>query len=188
MVKGRMPAAATEIVLNHHQRWDGAGYPSRIDARTGEVLPPLAGRQIPIFSRIATIADVYDAATSMRCYSKAKLPVQVLHEMRTYCRGHFDPMVEHAFYQIVPPFPLGQVVGLSNGVEAVVVDFNPQRPVRPKVQALRDPSGARYADPSLEEIDLGYHEDLMIASVDGVDVREYQVSQQESRHKEAVEA
>jgi HD-GYP domain-containing protein (c-di-GMP phosphodiesterase class II) len=177
MVKGQVPASAAQIVLNHHQRYDGTGYPARIDAATGDELPPLSGKQIPIFSRIATVVDVYDAATSQRCYSAAKLPVQVLHEMRTWCKGFFDPVVEQAFYEIIPPFPLGQVVTLNNGVQAVVVDFNPRHPVRPKVQGIRTPTGERIADPALEEIDLAIHSDIHIAWVDGVDVRPFQSSQ-----------
>ena len=176
MVKGRVPAAAAQVVLNHHQQYGGGGYPARQDSRTGEMLPPLSGKQIPVFSRIATVVDVYDAATSQRVYQAAKLPVHALYEMRNACRGFFDPTIEQAFYQIIPPFPIGQVVNLSNGVEAVVVDFNPRFPERPKVQGLRDPNGARYADPSLEEIDLALYPDVEIAWVDGIDVRPYQVS------------
>jgi HD-GYP domain-containing protein (c-di-GMP phosphodiesterase class II) len=181
MVKGQVPASAAQIVLNHHQRYDGTGYPARIDAATGDELPPLSGKLIPIFSRIATVVDVYDAATSQRCYSAAKLPVQVLHEMRTWCKGFFDPVVEQAFYEIIPPFPLGQVVTLNNGVQAVVVDFNPRHPVRPKVQGIRTPTGERIADPALEEIDLAIHTDIHIAWVDGVDVRPFQASQDPRR-------
>ena len=181
MVKGQVPASAAQIVLNHHQRYDGTGYPARIDAATGEELPPLSGKLIPIFSRIATVVDIYDAATSQRCYSAAKLPVQVLHEMRTWCKGFFDPIVEQAFYEIIPPFPLGQVVTLNNGVQAAVVDFNPRYPVRPKVQGMRTPTGERIADPSLEEVDLACETDLHIAWIDGIDVRPFQTSQETIR-------
>ena len=178
MLGGQTPTAAAQVVLNHHQRYDGKGYPARVDRRTGEPLPSLSGKQIPIFCRIATIADIYDAATSKRCYSDAKPSVQVLHELRTWCKGAFDPIVERAFYEIVPPFPLGKIVKLNNGVEAVVVDFNPRQPVRPKVQGLRDPNGERFADPSLEEVDLGMYPEIEIVEVDGIDVRPYQALQQ----------
>jgi HD-GYP domain-containing protein (c-di-GMP phosphodiesterase class II) len=178
MVKGRVPAGAAQVVLNHHQRYDGNGYPARIDRVTGQRMPPLAGKQIPIFSRIATVVDVYDAATSQRVYSAAKYPVQALHEMRTFCRGFFDPQVEQAFYQIIPPFPIGQVVTLSNGIEAAIVDFNPRNPVRPKVQGLKSPSGEPFADPSLEEIDLALHPDLQIAAIDSTDVRAFLETQE----------
>lgn len=182
MVHRQAPAAAAQVVLNHHQRWDGTGYPARVDRRTGERLQPLEGKQIPIFCRIATIADMYDAATSKRCYSDAKPPVQVLHELRTWCQGAFDSVVEQAFYQIIPPFPIGQVVTLSDGVEAVVVDFNPRFPTRPKVQGLRAPTGERFADPSLEEIDLAICRDVEIVAIDGFNVRPFLRSQQ---HDEA---
>ncbi len=178
MVRGTLPAAAAQVVLNHHQRWDGSGYPGRIHPQTGDDLPALAGRAIPVFSRIAIVADVYDAATSRRCYSPAKLPVEVLHEMRRMCRGFFDPVVEQVFYRTVPPFPIGQVVKLSNGIEAAVVDFNPDFPTRPKVQCLRDSRGHRFRDPSREEIDLAQQFELGIVSVDGKDVRPFLPSQE----------
>jgi len=173
MVRSSVPATAAQVVLNHHQRWDGSGYPSRVDHRTGDAMPPLSGRQIPIFSRITMVADIYDAATSQRCYCGVKLPVQALYEMRHCCQGFFDPVVEETFYRIVPPFPIGQVVALSSGIEAVVVDFNPDSPTRPKVQCLRTPGGQRFAHPSLEEIDLSLCPDLEIALVDGQDVRPF---------------
>jgi HD-GYP domain-containing protein (c-di-GMP phosphodiesterase class II) len=172
MVKGRVPAAAAQVVLNHHQRWDGQGYPARTST-TQDPLPSLAGRQIPVFCRIATVVDVYDAATTHRCYSCAKPPVRVLYEMRTMCRGFFDPVVEQAFREIIPAFPIGQMVTLSSGVEAVVVDFNPKHPLRPKVQGLRAPDGQRLANPSLEELDLALYPDLQIVAIDGHDVRPY---------------
>lgn len=178
MVKDGLPAPAAQVVLNHHQRYDGSGYPTRIDHQTGEQLPPLRGEQIHIFSRIAVVADVYDAATSRRCYSRAKLPVQVLDEMRTCCRGFFDPVVESAFYRTVPAFPIGQIVTLTDGTEAVVIDFNPDFPVRPKVQCLRTSTGLRFPNPALEEVDLALHLDLAIASVDGTDLRPMMASQE----------
>ncbi len=179
MVRGSVPAAAATVVLNHHQRWDGSGYPGRRDHHTGREGEPLAGKQIPVFSRIAMIADVYDAATSRRCYSQAKLPVRALAEMRTWSRGQFDPVVEAAFYRTVPLFPIGQIVTLSTGADAVVIDFNPDFPARPKVQCIRTETGERIARPSMEEIDLSFYEDIEIVSVDGQDVRPYTAAFQE---------
>lgn len=173
MVKGIVPAPAAEVVLNHHQRWDGSGYPGRIDRATGDEGAPPSGLQIPVFSRIGMVADVYDAATSKRCYSEAKHPVRVLAELRTRCRGAFDPVVEAALFRTVPPFPIGQVVTLSDGMEAVVIDFNPDYPTHPKVQCLCSPGGERFENPALEEIDLAYYDDLEIVAVNGQDVRPY---------------
>lgn len=173
MVKGRVPAPAAQVVLNHHQRYGGGGYPQRVDSETGEMQPSMQGKQIPIFCRIATMCDVFDAATTHRCYSRAKLHVQALHEMRTFCSDFFDPVVADAFYSIIPPFPLGQVVMLNTGVEAVVVDFNPRQPVRPKVQCIREAHGEEINEPALHEFDLAIHHDLEIAEVNGIDVRPF---------------
>ncbi len=186
MVRNSIPASAAQIALNHHQRWDGTGYPGRIDSQTGQTVAPLAGPQIPVFSRIAIIADVYDAATTHRCYSPAKLPVHALFEMRHQCRGFFDPVVEAAFYRIVPPFPIGQLVTLSNGIRAVVVDFNPDAPLRPRVQCLYAPNGERFAHPSLEEIDLRLHDEIAVVEVDGQDVRPFTVATESEEPEEAL--
>jgi len=183
MVRGKVPAAAAQVVLNHHQRFCGGGYPERVDPQTGEKLPSLCGRQIPIFCRIATVCDVYDAATTQRVYSAPKTSVQALHEMRTFCRDFFDPQILQAFLEIVPPFPIGKIVKLSDGSQAAVVDFNPRLPVDPKVQCLRYPNGEKVANPSLEEIDLAIYDDLEIVEVDGQDITEYLAT-----HREAEEA
>jgi HD-GYP domain-containing protein (c-di-GMP phosphodiesterase class II) len=181
MVKGQVPAGAAQVVLNHHQQFSGGGYPERRDLRTGEPLPPLAGRQIPIFCRLATICDVYDAATTQRCYSPAKLPVQALYEMKTWCKGFFDPEVERAFREIIPPYPIGQIVTLAGGMEAVVVDFNPRHPFRPKVQGIRAPNGEPIKNPAMEEIDLALYTDEEIASINGLDVRQFAAGLVEER-------
>jgi len=70
------------------------------------------------------------------------------------------------------------VVTLSNGIEAVVIDFSPQYPVRPKVQCLRTAAGERFANPSLEEIDLSLDSDLGVVAVAGQDVRPWMVCQE----------
>ncbi|MFV2069178.1 MAG: HD-GYP domain-containing protein [Pirellulales bacterium] len=175
IVQGHVPATVADIVLNHHQRWNGEGYPERTDPRTGESLPRLAGERISIYSRIATVVDIYDAATSERCYSGAKPSVQVLHEMRTWCRGFFDPRVEQAFYELIPPFPIGQVVTLSDGSEAVVVDFDPDAPARPRIQILRDLHGREPSNPAREEIDLA-NDDRSIVQLDELDIRPFLAS------------
>ncbi len=179
MVKGRVSPTAAQVVLNHHQRYCGGGYPQRVDVATGDPLPTMQGKQIPIFCRLATLCDVYDAATTKRIYHSAKPAVQVLHEMRTFCKGFFDPVIEQAFYEIIPAFPIGQVVTLSNRIEAVVVDFNPSQPGRPKVQCLRSATGETFQDPSLEEIDLAIFTDIEIVEVEETDVRPYLATQYE---------
>jgi putative two-component system response regulator len=77
---------AIEIALNHHERWDGHGYPH---CRRGKEIPPAA--------RIVALADVYDALTSKRVY-KAAFPHDLARTVIFRDRGtHFDPAVVDAF-------------------------------------------------------------------------------------------
>jgi putative two-component system response regulator len=71
---------AAEIAMTHHERWDGGGYPSG-----------LAGDQIPMFGRIAAIADVFDALTSDRVYRRAMPLADALAQIQAERGRQFDP-------------------------------------------------------------------------------------------------
>jgi len=78
---------AADIAIGHHERFDGSGYPRG-----------LAGREIPLCSRITALADVYDALVAKRVY-KAAIPHDVAREIILKERGrHFDPNVVDAFF------------------------------------------------------------------------------------------
>lgn len=171
MVRGKVPTQAAQVVLHHHQRWDGEGYPQLTDREGGPI--KMAGKRINIFARIATIADVFDAATSKRVYSDAKPPVQVLSEIQKWNKGFFDPVVEKAFYEIVPPFPIGSLVKLSNGFTAAVVDFNPERPCQPRVKPIYYEDGSTCHYPDTRELDLSTEPSLHVQQVGDIDIRPF---------------
>jgi putative two-component system response regulator len=79
------------IALSHHERWDGSGYPGG-----------LKGEQIPIYGRIAAIADVFDALTSERPYKKAWPVEEAIAEIRKGSGSHFDPKAVDAFNKALP--------------------------------------------------------------------------------------
>ncbi|HRW93167.1 MAG TPA: PAS domain-containing protein [Thermotogota bacterium] len=80
----------SNVIYFHHERFDGRGYPDGI-----------AGENIPLFSRIITIADSFDAMTSQRPYRAALSRKEALAEL-TRCSGsHFDPKLVTAFIQKV---------------------------------------------------------------------------------------
>ena len=93
--------AAAEVALNHHERWDGRGYPGYVDVATGQPLPgydlpdgtPQGKKdsEIPIFGRIVGLADVYDALSSLRVYKEAWDEEKVLDTIRKDSGSHFDP-------------------------------------------------------------------------------------------------
>ena len=75
------------IALNHHERWDGSGYPNG-----------LKGRHIPLAGRITAVADVFDALTSKRPYKKP-FPLEKSMQIIKKCKGkHFDPEVVDSFF------------------------------------------------------------------------------------------
>ncbi len=81
---------ASNIVLSHHERWDGTGYPKG-----------LKGEAIPIEGRIAAICDVFDALTSRRSY-KAAWPVpDAVAYLRRNAGSHFDPNLVDQFIRIL---------------------------------------------------------------------------------------
>jgi PAS domain S-box-containing protein len=73
------------IVLYHHERWDGKGYPEE-----------LKGEEIPLSARIVALADVYDAMTSERSYRKALIHEEAV-EMIQMEKDHFDPRIWRIF-------------------------------------------------------------------------------------------
>ena len=98
-----MDSAALDIVLRHHERWDGRGYPGRLDdvfATDSVMGPGLAGEEIPLFARVAALADVYDALISARVYKEAWAEEKVLETIRQESGHQFDPAVVEAFLAI----------------------------------------------------------------------------------------
>ena len=73
---------AAEVALNHHERWDGGGYPNG-----------LAGEEIPLWARIFAVADTLDAMTSERPYGRRYTLGEALEEIVACAGSQFDPSV-----------------------------------------------------------------------------------------------
>jgi response regulator RpfG family c-di-GMP phosphodiesterase len=103
-------------ILHHHERFDGKGYPAR-----------LAGRTIPLASRIMTIADTFDAMTSTRAYRKALPVADAIAEIRRCSGTQFDPDIVPAFLACQSKIVIPGDVSLPEGFEeAIPVEFRPQ--------------------------------------------------------------
>lgn len=81
---------AEEVALNHHERWDGTGYPNAI-----------GGTEVPMSGRICAVADVFDALTSERVYKKAWSVPDAVRYIARAAGTQFDPQVVEAFVRIV---------------------------------------------------------------------------------------
>ena len=94
---------AREISLNHHEKWDGTGYPVRSPRRpaiSSRICRARKGAEIPLSARIVAVADVYDALSSKRAYKDAWEEDRVLHHMREESGKHFDPEIVDIFLEI----------------------------------------------------------------------------------------
>ncbi|HLJ03333.1 MAG TPA: HD-GYP domain-containing protein [Solirubrobacteraceae bacterium] len=116
------------IVLRHHERWNGSGYP---DGLRGHEIHPMA--------RIAAVADVYDAVTSERPYAAARPAHEGLQIITGGAGTQFDPGVVDVFAGLVAPFPPGVEVKLNDGRRALVVEVPSDTLDRPLVRVIDNP-------------------------------------------------
>jgi putative two-component system response regulator len=87
----RLLQVACSIAQNHHEKWDGTGYPNA-----------LAGEAIPVDARIVAICDVYDALTSVRPYKDAWTVESAVGFLNEQAGSHFDPHLVRLFVGILP--------------------------------------------------------------------------------------
>lgn len=100
--KSEFDEAAAEVALNHHERWDGTGYPGHVDPAAGKPIhaggPGKRGEEIPLFGRIVAIADVFDALCTRRSYKEPLPETTVIEIMGKGSGTHFDPELLEAFF------------------------------------------------------------------------------------------
>ncbi len=107
-VKSDFEEVAECVALNHHEKWNGTGYPGHIDPVSEKPLPgyalpdgrprPKREHEIPFYGRILAVADVYDALNSQRSYKEAWDEDRVLEKMHRNSGRHFDPEITHIFF------------------------------------------------------------------------------------------
>jgi putative two-component system response regulator len=76
---------ARDIAFCHHEKWDGSGYPRKLQAKA-----------IPLSARLMAVADVYDALVSKRCYKEAMTHRSAMDYLHQQSGAHFDPDIIHA--------------------------------------------------------------------------------------------
>jgi HD-GYP domain-containing protein (c-di-GMP phosphodiesterase class II) len=102
-----------QAVLNHHERWDGSGYPQK-----------LKGEKISIFARIIGIASTYHSLISKHRNQQAYTPPEAAEYISAYSGELFDPELVSIFLRNVPFYPKGISVKLNTGEIGVVTDSN----------------------------------------------------------------
>lgn len=111
-------------VLQHHERYDGNGYPSGAK-----------GKEICRYARIVAIADVYSAMLADRVYRKGKSPFQAARIIMDSSFGYLDPYYSMIFLNKISQFYVGNIVKLSNGTIGEIVMINRNEPAKPLIKA-----------------------------------------------------
>jgi response regulator RpfG family c-di-GMP phosphodiesterase len=172
LVRGQVSALAGHVIIHHHQRFDGQGFP-KVPAR-GTDTPPagLEGERIHIFARILAAADAFDHLLGTP--ADPRPTITALHALgQPRFAGWFDPVVVAALNRLMPPFMLGSIVTLSDGGRAVVVENHPCDPCQPTVRRVVGEAGTPSASIAEEPLDLREWDDLHVAQIDDLDVTPY---------------
>ena len=140
------------IVLQHHELWDGEGYPRH-----------LSGTTIDIGARIVSVADAFEAMVSQKPYRNSMMGYQAMKNLLSDNLRRFDPDVIKAFIQTMGIYPIGSIILLNNGALARVVNVQGTAPLRPTIKILIDEFGAVFKNDEGEEIDLLIEKSLFIA-------------------------
>ena len=124
---GKISEDTASICLQHHEQFDGKGYPRG-----------LRGNDISEFSRIASIADSYEAQISNRSYRKR---VYFYHAMRNLLSSgvnKFDPVILRIFLSRMSVYPIGSLVELNDKSIGVIIGSVSEKPLRPIIKIIID--------------------------------------------------
>ncbi|MDR3199878.1 MAG: HD-GYP domain-containing protein [Spirochaetales bacterium] len=137
--------------LQHHERWDGLGYPKK-----------LAGKQINDYARVVAVADAFQAMISHRPYRDSMIGHTAMRSILSDNGRRFDPEILRVFVRCMGIYPLGSIVLLSTSCIGRVVENNPASPLRPKVKLMIDKNGVMLDNDKNEVIDLNSDKKVFI--------------------------
>ncbi len=124
-----------QIVTEHHERFDGSGYPA---GKTGD--------DISLYGQMAAIVDVYDALTVSRVYCSGISPNAALKKL-VALGGEFNQELVQQFIHCVGIYPIGSLVALSNGLFATVIEQGEKGLLYPVIRVVFDSTKRRFITP-----------------------------------------
>jgi hypothetical protein len=146
------PEEVGVIALQHHERWDGEGYPRR-----------LAGEAIDLGARIVSVADAFEAMVCEKPYRNSMIGYQAMKNLLSDNARRFDPEVLKAFIKTMGIYPIGSIVLLNTGAIARVIEGHSDAPLRPKIRILVDEFGNAFNNDDGEIINLLQEKSMFIA-------------------------
>jgi HD-GYP domain-containing protein (c-di-GMP phosphodiesterase class II) len=133
--------ATRQVVAEHHERFDGTGYPNR-----------KVGAEISLYGQMAAIVDVYDAITSEKVYSRGMAPTQALKKLLEWSSHHFDPQLVQAFVRAIGIYPTGSLVRLESNRMGVVIEQSEGKLLEPVVRVFYHAGKQHYVPPEIVDL------------------------------------
>ena len=137
----KVPRRTMEVVMQHHEKLDGHGYPFGLHAD-----------KITRFGRMMSIVDIYDALTADRCYKRGMVPNAALGILQSLAPHQLDGDLVLEFIRCMSIYPVGTLVKLESGKLGIVAETNPNELTKPKVKVFYHTRYKRHID--VEYIDL----------------------------------
>ncbi len=129
---------ALQVAGEHHERFDGTGYPRKLD-----------GEHISLYGQMAAIVDVYDAISSERVYHKGMPASMALKKLLEWSAHHFDPQLVQTFIRAIGIYPTGTLVRLESNRMGVVVEQNEGNLLEPVVRVFYHAAKQHYLPPEI---------------------------------------
>lgn len=149
--RGAFNPTVWSVAHQHHETYDGKGYPKG-----------RRGKEIHLFSRIATVADIFDALTSDRPYKSGWAFHKVLAHLSNGMKVKLDPKALETFVSLIPLYPRGSAVKLSDGRMGMIIENSEGNYHRPIVRVIMDNCGRMLESNETFEIDLSKTNDISI--------------------------
>ena len=141
-------------ILYHHERIDGTGYPKN-----------KKGNDIPLYSKIISVCDVYDALTSNRPNRAPLLPSEAIEFLMANCGSSFDLDIVKVFMKKIAPYPKGIEVQLSNKEQGIIVENSKDLALRPAIRIFKDSSGNYFQPKTIYLSDDIHYRNVTIVEV-----------------------
>ncbi len=133
--ENNMSPEVGRVCLEHHERWDGTGYPRGLQKH-----------QISEYARIASIVDTYEAMTRKRVYRDRMMSFEAMRAILAEGSTKFDPDILKVFLRMMSVYPVGSYVMLNTRAIAKVISSDPISPFRPVVKVVYDEFGTKIDD------------------------------------------
>lgn len=153
LLESGLSSGVVRAIREHHERWDGSGYPTR-----------LRGEEISLLARIVAIGDVYDSLLSRRPHRQELRPHEAVQFILDHSGEMFDPHLAGIFARRIPQYPAGLGVRLNSGHVGIVSKPNTGLVGRPVVRVCVE-KGAPVPKPYDINLASPEHEDKVVEQV-----------------------